>query len=176
MPLRRARSFGGSRPQRRKSSWELGPGGSTLLSLVATTNGVLVGSFAQLVRDGHTLVRIRGAFRGFTVAGGALGSFIGAFGIGIATEQAMAVGAGALDMPFDEQAGEDWLFWRPIQFFLPAIGDEGVNGTVVEFEVDTKAMRKLSAGDAIYAAIAGVETNTINLEIAFDSRALFLLP
>ena len=47
---------------------------------------------------------------------------------------------------------------------------------MVDFEVDTKAMRKMSAGDAVYAAIAGVETGSMQVRVAFDSRMLVLIP
>jgi len=69
------------------------------------------------------------------------------------------------------------LFWHAIQVRSPTgtLGG-GPDAEIQRFVVDTKAMRKFPVDMSIYACVELVETGTAVVRVAFDSRALFLLP
>ena len=101
--------------------------------------------------------------------------FVAAIGIGVASENQFGMGIAAVEHPIDNANWDGWMYHK---FF-------GVHGTIstpangqtsVQFDVDTKAMRKLPAGDAVFAAIQIVEIGTATADIFFDSRMLVLLP
>ena len=165
---------------RRKSSWEEGPGSQTVLTTTASAAAV-VGSGLQLLVDGLTLVRLRGQFTSFlSIAGAAGDNFVGAFGVGIATDQAFAIGVSALKIPITDQDWDGWLYWQAIQLIAAEpteqFGNAGTASMVVQ--VDSKAMRKVNLGDTVYGVIEVVEGGGGGSTILsfFDSRLLFKLP
>ena len=174
--VRSARGF--PQRQRRKTAWDLGPG-DTSETLFNATQSLFLGQGFQIIAEGLTLIRIRGQFSMNIETAAAIGErMIGAFGIAIVTDQAFAAGISAVPTPIDEQLHDSWLFWRAIQ--LQAINVTETFGNAgsgrVEFEVDTKAMRKLTPNDTIYAVVQVVENGTVTANAFFDSRALFKLP
>ena len=173
MPLLR-----GSRPVRtvwRKTGWQLGPGGTDLLSSTTDVNAFL-GSALAIAQDGITLVRSRGLLTLTLVSSTAGGGFIGVFGIGNVKADAVAGGITVVPTPLTNAADEDWIYWSPVAAIAGvAVPSEG-EGQLIEHVVDSKAMRKLDAGDSIYAAIEMIEKDTANIRVSFDSRMLFKLP
>jgi len=167
---------------RRLTSWELGPGDCTEVAQ-SSAGSVFVGQALAIGVDGLTLARIRGRYQAFvTVAGGAVGDgMCGVFGIGLTTTAAVVAGIASVPTPITEQAWDKWLYWTPFQLFVMSVTlADGVNAgiAVIDLEVDTKAMRKLTTEDTIYAAaeVAVEEGAGTNIEHRFDSRALFFLP
>ena len=168
---------------RRKTSWELGPGNCTETEQTGL-GSAFVGDAITPNVDGLTLARIRGRLNVFLQAkGDQVGAgFCGAFGIGIATLAAVTAGAAFVPTPITEQAWDGWLYWQPLQLFSLSVtaGDLGANAglSMLSLEVDTKAMRKMTIEDAIYAIVElEVEEGTgAGLETRFDSRSLFFLP
>ena len=181
MPLRRGLTRGRTIVSNRRSTgWEEGPGGTTNTQLVAV-GSAFTGTVLQAVVDGLTLVRLRGQLQLFlSAASTATSGFAGAFGIGVATNAALAVGINAVPTPITEQQWNGWLFWTPIQFHsvTATIGD-GVNAASVSqfITVDSKAMRKVPVEQSIYAALElSTEIGAATLNAFFDSRVLFKLP
>jgi len=164
-------------PQRRRNSWEEGPGSTTGLGVSGSTIQFL-GSALQPTLDGLTLARLRGRFSWFlTLATSAGDGFQGAFGIGVATAAAVTAGTGSVPTPITEQAWDGWLYWTPLSIHgavvsSTALGEE----TKQDFEVDSKAMRKLKEEDAIYAMLEIIEVGTATATAFFDSRILLKLP
>ena len=162
MPRGRSLS-GGSRGRliqgaRRLTSWELGPGGTTEL-LTTAAGAFFVGSVTSPLVPGLTMVRLRGKFNAFlkNVSGAIGDGFSGAFGIGIATDAAVAIGITAVPTPITEQAWNGWLYWRAFYVHAAtAVFSDGVNSPLMmqDFEVDSKAMRKIAIEESIYAVIA----------------------
>jgi len=174
--FRRGRQSG----QRRRTSWELGPGSCTEANITGV-GSFFLGDAISPTLDGLTLARIRGRLSFLLTSVSAAGSgFCGAFGIGIATAAAVTAGAASLPTPITEQAWDGWLFWMPIQLLgVTATIADGVNAAAVyqEMVVDTKAMRKMNIEDAVYAIVElEVEEDTAVMEARFDSRGLFFLP
>ena len=181
MARSRALSARGSFParQRRKSSWEEGPGGIAVSTVTASAS-LILGSGAALLQDGTTLVRLRGRFRALlqVVAGSIADSEIGAFGIGIATDQAFGVGVTAVKIPITDQGWDGWLYWQALQLFTASTTEEFGNAgsAFQDFDIDSKAMRKLNLGDTIYGVVELTRTGSATAKILFDTRVLLKLP
>ena len=179
----RLRTGGGS--LRRKSSWDLGPGGSALQS-VTISESVVVGAGALATEDGLTLVRLRGEFLFQLTGAQSIGTgFRGAFGIGIANATAFGVGVTALQTPLTNEEWDGWLFHQYFHVFSKsaivvgnAADEEGQGfsgGSGIRMPVDSKAMRKLITEDVIYAIIEVVESASA-ADFIFRSRLLLKLP
>jgi len=175
------RSRRGSYPVRasqRRTGWEDGTGSTSPSAISGSTAGFVGLALAALV-DGLTLVRTRGSINALLLTASAAGDgFQGAFGIGLATAAAVAVGILAVPTPITEQDWEGWLFWHTVSVHAGdrTAGDSNWNQATQRIEIDSKAMRKLGSDMALYAAFEVVEEGTATMEIWHDSRMLFKLP
>ena len=180
MPLRRGFSQRGPQASRlrRKTAWTAGPGGTTPTA-VSASSAVLVGSGLVPVQEALTVVRIRGELLCFmSLVTSANDGFSGAFGIGIAELPAFTAGIASLQTPITDVGAENWLYWTAVQCFdsTASLAAGNAGSMVFRTTVDTKAMRKISTNQVLYAAIELVEVGGATLQIHFDSRALFKLP
>lgn len=175
------RPFGRTRvsgSNRRKVGWSVGPGGTSLASAVVSGSAI-VGSLSSATTDGLTLVRTRGRaiykIQSFNAAGDA---FTGAFGIGIVTAEAAAVGITAMPIPITDSAWDGWLFHTYLQLVAgdKTAGDVDFTAATQIIDIDSKSMRKMRAGDTLYMAHELVETGTVDMDFVADSRVLFKLP
>ena len=178
--MARSRGFSQARPRRtrRRTSWEEGPGG-TGIQTQSASGTIIIGSGAQVTTDGLTLARLRGRLRMYLKSVTSIGDgMIGAFGIGVVEGQAFAVGVSATPTPVAEQEWDGWIYWTPIQVLAPTATEEFGNAgmSMVDFDVDTKAMRKLQEADTIYAVAEFVEVGAVSMDMVFDSRVLLFLP
>jgi len=162
---------------RRKTTWDFGPGGTAPQAISGSGSILLVSALISVV-NGITLVRLRGAFRWYlTLATNPGDGFQGAFGVGIATSAAVVAGAAAVPTPLTEQGSDNWMYWRAIGIHGPVASSTSLNDATVEsFEVDSKAMRKFPTEMSIYAAVELVEIGTATADLFFDSRVLGKLP
>ena len=176
-------SRGFARSNRRKTAWELGPGGTTVTAITSTSS-VILGAGASPTEDGLTVVRTRGEFLAFLESATAEGGFSGAFGIGKGSASAFAVGVGSMETPLDDEEWDGWLFHRYFTVKNPTVGtatatdqpNSSAGSGILRLEVDSKAMRKLDIEDVIYAAVQVVVTGTAQVLINFNSRLLVKLP
>jgi len=185
--LRSRSSF--ARSSRRKSSWGFGPATSTdgeSQSLSASA-AILAGQAVSILADGQTLVRTRGDFNIFLqTAGTQADGFSGAFGIGVATTAAITAGVASVPTPITEETWDGWLYHRYFSVICAepiAVATTSKIGAQVHdvaaalrFEVDSKAMRKLTQDQTIYAVIEVIEIGVATARWAFNSRMLFKLP
>ncbi len=124
------------------------------------------------------MVRLRGdllIWLGLATAPG--DGFTGAFGIAKVTDDAFGVGASAVPLPIDDEGSDVWLYHRYFSLHGPVVSSTEANSpaNVFRAEVDSKAMRKLTIDETIYAAVQVVETGTATAILTFNSRALFKL-
>ncbi len=183
----RSRSPQISRPSRRLMSWTFGPSsgtGGSEQTVTATGSTLLTGAVTS-VEDGLTIVRLRGELTLHLFTASTAGSgFFGAFGIGLASLQAVTIGVTAVPTPIDEEDADVWLYHR---FFTIAAGDvmaaasassQGLqSGNLsLRLEVDSKAMRKFPENMAMFAAIQVTESGTAAMGVQFNSRTLVKLP
>ena len=174
-----------SRSLRRKTSWALGPGGTSVLVITASQSSIL-GAGSQPLVDGLTMVRLRGELLlRLSLASAVTGGFTGAFGVGLSTVAAFAIGVTALQTPLTDEDWDGWLYHRYFALGPGGVIDNSaaadadqVNATsaALRLEVDSKAMRKIPEGTNIFAAIEVVEFGTATMEADFNSRILVKIP
>ncbi len=163
---------------RRKTDWQEGPGGSAQTTITGTGKTIL-GSGFVLLADGNTLVRTRGHVLHYLESSAAISDgFNGAFGIGIVTAQAFAIGVTAMPGPVAELDWDGWLFHQfyTIRGLFVTTPGQSQGPAFIRFDVDSKAMRKVDENEVIFAMYEGTESGTVTSRIDFDSRILFKLP
>ena len=161
---------------RRRKGWEVGPGQLAVQTQLTASGIDLLTSGATVLFDGLTLLRLRGTYSAYLSAGGALGGFSGAFGVGIIDLQAFTVGSTAVPSPITEQDWDGWLFWEAFDLKMPTSTLDTSSPTgILKMPVDTKAMRKLKQDDVIFASVEVAEVGTAIYNHHFDSRMLIAL-
>jgi len=159
------RNFGRTRlvrGKRRATFWGRSPADTAPTALAAAT-AVLDSTSVPLVQ-GETIVRCRGQIIVGSDQQAANEAWVGAVGAFVATNQAVAVGVGSLPTPYTDQDSE--LFFMHQYFgnffrFGTAVGLESMS--MMKFEFDSKAMRKIQSGETLCfvvengAAAAGLE-------------------
>ena len=167
------------RSQRRQTTWELGPG-SSLITAISASGAFVIGAGIESLQDGVTIVRLRGSFQAYLAAVDAVdGGFHVNFGIGLVTADAFAVGASAMPSPLSDADWDGWLYYRDFDLHSPSatIADNRVdNLTSIQFEIDSKAMRKFGTNVTIFGMIAATEVVNSTMGVWFDSRMLLKLP
>ncbi len=167
------------RSPRRTTAWGFGPNADPI-SLSASGNQLWSSGVVLDLESKATIVRLRGEVNAFLLSASAAGDgFDGAFGIGITTTEAFAVGGqastpGALtDMDWD---GWMWHRFFNIHASTATIAD-GVNAVGVSFrtEIDGKAMRVWDASMTLFGSVEVVENGTATGEVWADCRALVKL-
>ena len=171
---------------RRRTSWQAGSGQAAGTAVTGSGSQIL-NLGIEFLSDGLTLVRTRGELVMFLTAATAIGDgYNGAFGIGVAQEPAFTAGVGSLPTPITEIDWEGWLFHTmfhvnaagPIVQSAVAIATDGIAATsaALRMSVDSKAMRKVSTNDTLFAVIEVVETGTAVMNVQWNSRHLIKLP
>ena len=177
MPFQRSLRGSNHRSQRRKTAWDLGPGG-TAATAVTDGTAAFLGLGGTPIIPGLTLIRTRGTLQIFqTLATGAGDGFHGAVGIGIVTDKAFAGGIGVVPSPLTDSEDELWLWHTFFDVHSPtATLNTGAGPSSLRMEVDSKAMRKVAIGEVMFAIVDQVESGTAGMTVFFDSRMLFKLP
>ena len=169
----RRRSFVQSRPgPRRKTLW--GSALATGLITVPEDSRILAFSFteAQLSEEVPlTLIRIRGRVMMQSDVGSVTEQQLGILGISVVTEQARVGGIASLPDPGTNSDSSVWMGWIPMMSSSHA-------ATAIEspsvVEVDVKAQRKISNGEAIVGVMAN-NSAVHGLKFAVLLRFLFKL-
>ena len=96
-----------------------------------------------------TIVRTRGKLSVFGNTLSADATPIGAFGIGVVSDQALAAGAASLPGPWTDKNWGGWLVWMPIAHRYEFHSAVGALLASVEQEIDSKAMRKVHPNESL---------------------------
>ena len=166
---------------RRKTAWGVGPNSNTI-TITAPNSPKLWSNGVILLNDAeNTIVRTRGVVHVILSASSlAHGGFSGAVAIGIGTSAAFGAGVASLPSAIAESDWDGWLWhsFFDVRTITATIAD-GSNAASVShrFEVDSKAMRKLTDDMTVFGSIemrteAGVATAIMDA----DTRMLFKLP
>ena len=156
---------------RRATNWGIGPGGTGITSISASSSVILGSGVALVTTDPVTIVRTRGQFDAFLTSASTPGDgYQGAIGIGIVSSPAFAIGITAMPTPLTEVEWDGWLYHRFFGAHNPKVDVSDAAG--VSIEVDSKAMRKWGDAVTLFAAIEVVEIGTAVLNVFFDSRVL----
>ena len=164
------------RTTRRLTAWEEGPGEWVASGHVITgDDSALLDTGQTPVIPGLTVVRIRGFLSLTMTAASAIGDgFVGAFGIGICTATAFAQGVNSVPTPTAQIADENWLWMQEFGCFAQSLN--GPFNASLDFNIDSKAMRKFDDGMVIYAAYDAEEIGDASLQLTFRTRMLLKLP
>ena len=161
--------------KRRQVTW-VGPADQDVVT-VATTAKVIVAIFdpAAAGLPKPTIIRTRGFVSVRPSAFSADIGFSGAFGACIVSDQAAAAGVASVPGPFSDADWDGWYMWRSFagRFDVTTdVGRVGFSGTGLPFEVDSKAMRKVSDNET---CLLVAESQTGAFSIAMHLRTLFKL-
>ncbi len=168
--------FGGGgrgRRDRRKTTW-VAPADQDVVS-VSTGGASLVASFDASANAmlAPTIVRTRGIVSIFPQTFGADVQIGGAFGVCVVSDQAFAAGVASVPDPWDEAFWGGWYVWQPFSFRMEFSDTTGLLLPAnVSFEVDSKAMRKITEDETI-VMIAASQTGAFN--ISMHLRTLLML-
>ena len=165
-----------SRGQTRKVGWGSGPGGTSVTSFFVSSSSIL-GSGVVPSSDGITLVRLRGTcLIHLSAATAVTDGFGGAIGVAVVTDRAFAAGIGSIPTPLTSDGFDGWLWHSFFEVHAGVSADITGPYATQRFDVDSKAMRKLTVGQTICAVIEIVEDPTAVLDVYFNSRTLSKLP
>ena len=157
-----------SKSQKRKTEWSVYDN-SGYVNVASGGATILSGLFFE---DPGTLVRTRGMISVKAQSYAADIDIIGAFGLAIVSQEAFNVGVTAVPEPFTDS---DWGGWMVIQAFavhLQQVTNAGLLLGSWQFEIDSKAMRKVEPNSAV---VVVAESSTGAFAIADTTRLLQML-
>ncbi len=142
---------------------------------VAGGASVIIGSFNPVasIMAHPTIVRTRGTVGVKPASFGADIGIIGAWGVGVVSDEAFAAGTASIPRPFEDADWNGWLAWGVfIQQLEFADATGRLYNAVTEYSVDSKAMRKIPPGNTL---VEMAESQTGAFEVNMSLRLLFLL-
>ena len=134
---------------------------------VGANASVILASFAldgSTVEPEATIVRTRGLLSVRSTSTGVDMDIIGAFGMGLVSDEAFAAGAASVPGPWTQSNWEGWFVWIPVAFRFEVTTDVGRLLSSVQMPIDSKAMRKFGAGQTmvwVYESQASAATVAI---------------
>ena len=154
------------RAPRRQTHWTEASGGVDITSTLVTLLTSLVPA-----HGGETVVRVRGLLSFVLTSAVTVGDgFIGALGIGVVTSSAAAVGVGSIPTPLTEAGWDGWLLHKYFAAHA-SVAAQGPGG-VVSAELDSKAMRKMTADDRLVFVSEVIEKGAASASLLFRARVL----
>ena len=151
---------------RRQTHWTEAIGGIDLTGTLVTLLTTLTPA-----HGGETVVRVRGLLTGVLKTASAVGDGgFGAFGIGVVTSSAAAVGVGSIPTPLTEAGWDGWLLHQ----YYALNSSVGAGGPVEGFHLalDSKAMRKMTADDRLVFVNDFLVEGTMTATVLFRARIL----
>ena len=142
MPIRSRRGFAPRRTKRAAPAW----GHVEIIeTTIAASSKVLLGSFILSNPPlGETVLRVRVRISVITDQTAAREAQLGAFGMIVVTDLAVAAGAASIPGPSTDGADDGWFLHQAIVGQNPLVTFGGVH-----YDIDSKAMRKVEDGGAI---------------------------
>jgi len=140
------RRFPSHTGSRRVTQW-IGPADQGYVS-VASGGATLIASTS--FEDSTTVVRTRGHTSIQPGSFAADLNVIGAVGMAIVSAEALAAGITSIPEPFNDADWGGWLVWRSFSLHLDVATAAGFDSNAaLEFELDSKAMRKITPNEAL---------------------------
>jgi len=168
---------------RRLTAWSLGPGGDDLATMdsetISADGEAVLGTGVLSTIPNVTIVRIRGYAQVLlTTAVAAQGGFNFAFGIGIVSADAFAIGVTAVPKPFTDADWPGWLWHHQgaIQSANGALAVGDPTDNPVRIPIDTKAMRKLRLNEVCFGIVEQGEVGSAIAQVKMGTRMLIKLP
>jgi len=114
---------------------------------VAATGATIIASAA--FESPLTIVRTRGMISVRPTTTAATIDMVGAIGMGIVTAEAFAAGVASVPEPHTDADWGGWFVWRSFGFAIDVTTDISRIKNSIEFEIDSKAMRKVTANEVL---------------------------
>ncbi len=171
--MARARARVLTRGPRRQLQW-ISPADAGFVTVASTTK-VLIQSFNATVAgiNRPTVVRTRGRVGVRPGAqAGADQAFVGAFGICVVSADAFAAGVASVPGPFSDADWSGWYVWESFNYTADFKSGVGYDLLSQEYDVDSKAMRKITANDTI---VMVAESQSGAFDISMPLRTLMKL-
>jgi len=162
------------RAPRRLTGWDEGPGG-TALTTISDSLATILGSGFSFLLDGLTIVRIRGSIQVFLTSGAANSGFHCALGMGVVSLDAFTVGITAVPDPIADMQWGGWMYHRFFDVHSSAAFSATDGANKVQFEIDSKAMRKVGQNDLLFLSLEAVESGTAVMSVCAETRILLKL-
>ncbi len=157
-----------NRARHRLTQW-IGPAAQGYIQ-VASTGATLVASFS--FEEALTVIRNRGMVSFFPVAVTGDVQIVGAMGMALVSTEAFNAGVASIPEPFSDADWGGWLVWRSFSYTFEFADATGVNFVNWSFEVDSKAMRKVSPNETL---VIIAESQVGAFEISAPIRTLVKL-
>ena len=167
-----------ARRPKNKTFWELGPGGDDIATWDSSgftgDTTVILGLGATPVGQPLTVMRLHGVLEILlSTATSALDGFNWAFGVGVCTADAFAIGVTAVPNPFDDISWNGWMVHKMGAIHSPIAGvATAFPSNAQSLEIESKAMRKLNLNEVLFAAIQVGEVGVSVMTVRFASRIL----
>ena len=154
------------RARRRRTHWTEFIGQQVVLSASVPT---LLGSIGA-DHDGEMLIRTRGLLSLTLITAAAVGDgYVGAFGMGVVTTAAATAGVGSIPTSLTEAGWDGWFLH---QYFDIRSGIGAGGPVLLQYALDSKAMRKISEDESIIMALEIVETGDASISVVSRTRIL----
>ncbi len=147
-----ARRHGGFRPRvsARLTEW-FGPAVQGYVN-VASGGATLVSSVS--FDEPTTIMRTRGQVSIQPQAVSANLDIVGAIGMALVTDEAFTAGVASMPEPFTDADWGGWFVWRSFSYRFGFSDATGLNFLNWNFEIDSKAMRRVKGGNETLVIIA----------------------
>jgi len=152
----------------RLTTW-IGPADQAYITVAAGATVLL--AFLSF-EEPLTVIRTRGAVSVRPTDPSVNAACVGAFGVGIVSAEALAIGVSAIPGPFSSADWGGWLVWRSFAFHWDVTTDVGRAITSLALEIDSKAMRKVDANSAL---VVVVESQAVGFDVFDGTRHLLKL-
>ncbi len=133
---------------RRGTFWGRSPADAAVTALAG--GAAILDSTAIPAPQGQTISRIRGHLAVRSDQNAAGEDTVGAVGVLVASDEAVAVGVGSLPTPYTDQDSDLWMMHQYFSHsftFLSSVGFQDQSFSIWEF--DSKAMRKMESGQTM---------------------------
>ena len=167
MPGRSRRGFTPRRAKRAAPAW--GFVGSTVDQGIIAGTKVLLASFILSNPPlGETILRTR--VRLFVRSDNETGTEeqVGAFGLVVVTDAALAAGAGSIPGPFTDGGDDGWFVHQSIWQGASFATANGATG----YDIDSKAMRKVEDGHSIAIMVENASGEAFQMQVGIAVRLL----
>ncbi len=140
---------------------------------VASGAKTIVANFSLATVDAVTVVRSRGVISIAPSVFSADLPLVGAFGIGIVSNEAFVAGAASVPGPFSSSDWDGWMVLVPWAYRYDLTSDIGrlLPGSL-QITIDSKAMRKMSSNETL---VMVAESETGAIDFAAPIRTLLKL-
>ena len=116
------------------------------------------------IAGGETVIRIRGLATVASDQTAAAEDQIGAFGVGVVSEQAATVGITAVPFPVADAAWGGWMWHSYFARNIVSLSSVGIDaGLTHQIIIDTKAMRKVGENERLIMVVENVGAGGIDV-------------